>query len=223
MLPDSRLLQSLRHAAFAAFLLIPFQANAENASVAPANEYARIDTHLATETMRTLSQGSASERLAAIAKVRGNPEKYAPPVFYQLSRVLFESGERDEATFWFYAGQLRARFDANRCADPSARQAVSVLNMEFGAPINQHAFADIVKLEALITKVVEWDRNTPHDYDHRWINLHGMAAMMSALGEQNADTPALSLPEDSWVKIAEKTRTDYLAGFQEAMKRMKSG
>ena len=203
-------------------LLLGFSATAEaeQVVVTPQDTYAEIDTQLATETMRALQKGSRKEKAQTIDAIKASPDKYAPPVFYLLSNVLFERGEKDEGAFWFYAGQLRARFDANRCADSSARQAVSALNQEYGPPINQYAFKDIPKLEALIQRVVEWDRQTPHNYDHRWINLHGMGAMLSGLGASSSDAK-LSLPADQWELIAEKTRVDYLDGFQQAMAQMK--
>jgi len=42
------------------------------------------------------------------------PENYAPPVFYALSEALLVRGEKDDAAFWFYAGQIRTRFDAHK-------------------------------------------------------------------------------------------------------------
>ena len=140
-------------------------------------------------------------------------------MFYAVSRALFEQDKKDEAAFWYYAGQLRARFDANRCADVSARQAVSLLNREYGGPVNKHAMQDLAKLEQLVERVVAWDRRTPHDYDHRWINLHGMGAILSA--KEGAKPAPLSLPKSDWPAIAEKTRQDYLSGLRKAMERMK--
>lgn len=203
-------------------LLFTTQAAAESRSVAPRGIYAQIDTRGQTQAIQALSAGSPGERQATMDAIRSAPGRYAPPVFFVLSEVLFDMGEEDEGAFWFYAGQLRARFDANRCADVSARQAVSGLSQRFGPRINQYAFGDVGKLEALVPRVIEWDRNTPHDYDHRWINLHGMGAMMSALDESHQDTAPLSLPEDQWSSIAEKTRTDYLDGFRQALAQLKS-
>ena len=194
---------------------------AEQITVAPQGVYAEIDTRLAIDTLRTLQTGSPAQITAAMDAIKAAPERYAPPVFYALSHVLFDRGDRDDAAFWFYAGQLRARFDANRCADVSARQAVAGLNQTYGKPINQYTFKNIPKLEALIPRVVDWDRKTPHRYDHRWINLHGMGAMISGTGSP-MQPPSLSLPADQWAPIAEKTRADYLEGFRQAMAQMKS-
>ena len=195
-------------------------AAADDHVVAPVGEYATIDVRLTNATLETLLRGSEQDRTAAIEAILRTPEKYAPPVFFALSHVLFNQGRKDDGAFWFYAGQLRARFDANRCADVSARQAVGVLTEEFGPPINQYMFKDFTKVEALIPRVLEWDRKTPHEYDHRWINLHGMEAMMESL-DASGKPKALSLPRADWDAIAEKTRADYRDGFEKAKAMMK--
>jgi len=56
-----------------------------------------------------------------------------------------------------------------RIKDVTARQAVRELNRSFGQEINQYAFQDLPKLEALIPRVVEWDRRTPHRLKKRWL------------------------------------------------------
>ena len=189
---------------------------ADDHVVAPRGEYAKIDVGLANRTLETLLRGKDAEREAALEAVQRSPEKYAPPVFFALSKVLFDRGRRDDGAFWFYAGQLRARYDANRCADVSARSAVGVLTEQFGPPINEYMFRDFARIEALIPKVLEWDRKTPHDYDHRWINLHGMGAMIDSLDKLEGKPKSMSLPREQWVAIAEKTRTEYLEGMRQA-------
>ena len=198
-------------------------ANAESIPVAPNGEYAQINTHKGIDAIQTLIKGSAAEKQEVIARVTAQPQNFEPPVFYALAQALFQNGKKDEAAFWFYAGQLRGRFDANRCADISARQAVTVLNQTYGTPINQYTFQDIPKLEALVLKVIAWDKSTPYNYDHRWINLHGMNAMISGLSPKDASvqTAAVSLPKEQWPAIAEKTRNDYLSAFKQAMESLK--
>ena len=210
-------------AAFAAFLCLasPAVFAQQQVPVQPRGEYAQIDVRLVNETMAALLGPNADLQQRTILQVKQQPEKFAPPVFYALSGALMQRGEKDDAAFWFYAGQLRARFDANRCADVSARQAVNTLTHLFGQDVNRHAFQDIPKLEALIPRVVEWDRQTPHRYDHRWINLHGMNAILASEGATPQAPAALSAPQEEWERIAEKTRQDYLEGFREAMTRFK--
>lgn len=221
MFPLSRSLRILMFSLVVLALLPPSMTFAEQVVVEPTGVYAEIDTRLAIETIEALTAGGKKKRAEAIAAIEANPAEYAPPVFYVLSHVLFEKGDKDRAAFWFYAGQLRARFDANRCAEVSARQKVAVLNEQFGPPINRYTFKDIPKLEELIPQVVEWDRKTARRYDHRWINLHGMGVFLLAF-EPDGPVDPLSLPEDQWEAIAETTRSEYLEGFRQAMSEVKS-
>lgn len=199
---------------------IPKAASAADTAVAAKGEYAKIDEHRELAALDIFAHGTAAQKDDEIAQIEAAPDRYAPFVFYAMSEVLFQNGNKDDAAFWFYAGQLRARFDANRCADVSARSAVSVLNQRYGTPINQYAFGNPAMLEKLIPRVVDWDRKTPHNYDPRWINLHGMNAMIAGLGNTPAATEPLSLPSNQWDAIAEKTRSDYLNGFHAALKQL---
>lgn len=181
----------------------------------PTGAYATIDVAPTNDAIKKLQHGSHRERRATSDAIEAAPARYAPPALYALSRALFDDGRKDDAAFWFYAAQLRARFDANRCADGSARAAVDALNGEYGAPVNRYMFQRLDALEALVPKVIEWDRATPHEYDARWINRHGMGAF------PGGGDAALSLPQDQWETIAERTRDEYLAGFEAAMASMK--
>lgn len=51
-----------------------------------------------------------------------------------------------------------------------------------------------------------------------------MNAIMSGIGAENQEssTPSLSYPKAQWNDIAEKTRTEYLSDFRQAMAQIKS-
>jgi hypothetical protein len=183
----------------------------------PQGEYALIDMRAVHATIQTLKAGTAATE-AMIESIISSPDKHPPAVFYLLSHALFQRDRKDEAAFWFYAGQLRARFDACRCTDETASQAVDSLNELFGPQINEQCFKDIPKLEQLIPQVVEWDRRVAHNYDHRWINLHGMVAVNAGLG--TARNSPLSVPQEEWPVLAETNRSAYLSGFQEVLKEL---
>lgn len=195
----------------------------EKVGVEPIGVYAEIDVELMNETMAVLIDGPQPEREKAIERIVANSEKYAPPVFYALSYVLYYDGQWDDAVFWFHAGQLRARFDANRSTDDTAAEALSVLDQYFGPMMYEYAMKDIPKLEQLVLKVIDWDRSTPYEYDHRWINLFGMETLMAALEVDDAQeiVPVLSVPEEQWEAIAEQTRIDYLEQFREIVAYLK--
>lgn len=198
--------------------------SADNVAVAPVGAYAEIDTRLSVSAVQILSAGTSEQKAKVIAEVRGNAKNYAPPVFYVLSKTLFDDGHRDEGAFWFYAGQLRGRFDANRCADASAGEAIAVFNEQFGTPINQYTFKDLRKLEALIIQVVQWDKTTPHEYDPHWINLSGMKAMTDSMSGKSPVTAAsMSAPASQWAQIEERTRAEYLSGWKSVLAELKAG
>lgn len=203
---------------------LPFAPPATQA-LAPQGVFAQIDTKLGQEALRLLSQGTPQQQQNVLDRVRSAPERFQPPVLYVMSQLLFKAGQKEEAAFWFYAGQLRARFDANRCADPTARPAVDVMNQNFGGPINRYLFQDLDNAQELIIKVVEWDRKTPYAYDPRWINLHGAQAVQVAKDPQLAKTltkESLSLPQSEWPVLAEQTRTKFLQGFIHAIAQLKA-
>lgn len=180
--------------------------------------YKDIDVKSDKTFIRRLLSKSTPKRDKAIELFLEDVSSYSPPVIYAASNALFMAGRKDEAGFWFYAGQVRARFDANRCADKSASQAVSALNQSFGLPINKYMFEDIDKLGKTVERAVSWDRSTPHNYDHRWINLHGTNAVMAYM-DGEAGEVTFSIPSEQWGSVAEKTREDYLRGFKRAMAR----
>ena len=195
---------------------------AQTTAIAPQGPYARIDTRLSGEAVAALGKGDPLERRKTVEAILANPQNYAPPAFYALSNVLASDGRADEGAFWFYFGQLRGRYDATRCADATARQAINALNQTYGPVINQYAFRDLDRLEALVPRVVEFDRRTAHLYDPRWINLHGMGAVLSGLAKTTPQPSAeMSLPENRWSSIAEETRQTYLHDFQEAIAGMR--
>ncbi|WP_166345835.1 hypothetical protein [Phytoactinopolyspora limicola] len=105
-----------------------------------------------------------------------------PAAYYQHAARLFEDGHKDDAVFWFYAGQLRFRFhlmanpDLPRDEDPALFAALS---QSVGAPLNLYAVGDVDALVAQIDAVLEWDTTTPNNFtsreDHRteWENVRG--------------------------------------------------
>ena len=99
--------------------------------------YSDIQVEEDNKLVKRLVSKSRRKRERALEVFLKDPSSHNPSVLYAASHALFHSGDKNEASFWFYTGQIRARYDANRCLDLSARQAVSVLNNSFGPQINQ--------------------------------------------------------------------------------------
>ncbi|RRQ46056.1 hypothetical protein DTW91_07195 [Chryseobacterium sp. SC28] len=179
--------------------------------------FGEIAVEKQNQTIKILQGQDPQQKKQTIETVINNPNDYNPPVLYALSRELFSQGDKDEAAFWFYVAQLRARYDANLCMDNSAKQAVSVLNNEYGPDINKYAFQDIDKLEKTVNKVVNFVRTNNENYDHRWINLHGMWVIQAGQGE-GPNARELTKPKDEWAAIKKKTIDNYYNGFLESVK-----
>ena len=177
-----------------------------------------VDKH--NETISLLQSADKEQKKETIEIVLKNPNDFNPPVLYALSQELFQQGDKENAFFWFYVAQLRARYDVNLCMDNSAKQAVSVLNNKYGPEINKSAFQDIDKLEKTVNKVVEFVRTNNENYDHRWINLHGLWAFQAGLSDET-ESGELSKPKDEWEAIKKKTVDDYYNGFIDYVKTLK--
>lgn len=201
-------------------LLTVCNAQTENKEIKVKGVFSEIVVDKHNEAIKTIGEKDEKEKKQIIESIIKNPNDYNPPVLYALSRELFKQGDKDEATFWFYVAQLRARYNANLCMDNSAKQAVSVLNKEYGPDINKYAFQDIDKLEKIVNKVVSFVRLNNENYDNRWINLHGMWAVQAGLSDE-PETRELSKPKVEWEAIKKKTIDDYYNGFIEYVKSQK--
>ncbi|HEX2650419.1 MAG TPA: hypothetical protein VHN19_10830 [Burkholderiales bacterium] len=70
---------------------------------------------------------------------------------------LDRAGKKDEAVFWFYAGQLRARYSPLLKGENS--QLVVIFTMS-GEGINAHAQKDVPRMAKTIDRVLDWDEKT---------------------------------------------------------------
>lgn len=191
------------------------QASAEDIYVQPTGVYATIDTSRDIKLMKVLTEGSPEQKASTVKFVLQSPTKFTPGVLFALSAALFEQGNKDESMFWFLVADLRARYDAQRCADVSARSGVQALRQNFGQFIYPYMRQNTDKLEATIPKALAWDTSHAYNYDNRWINLHGLAVFTAASNPKIQRE--LSLPESEWPSIHSKVRADFEAGYKNSI------
>lgn len=207
---------------FSLFFLLTYLLNAQtvtNHELKPKGVYKEIDFMKEYKAIQSLSGKNKKIKQQTLDNVLKQPNNYNPTALYAISRELFNLDKKDSASFWFYVGQIRARYDANLCMDISAKQAVSVLNQEYGNEINQYAFENLDTLKANVTNAVEFVRANEEKYDHRWINLYGMQAVQSSFGNDNLKE--ISQPKSKWAEIKQKTLDDYYGDFLQAYARFK--
>ena len=100
-------------------------------------------------------------------QLKAGIEKRHPAAYYILATKLFGAGAKDEAVFWFYAGQLRYRFHlgANPALPPSGDPALfASLTEVVGGPLNEYAFGDLPQLIGTIDKVLAWDEKVDNAF-----------------------------------------------------------
>jgi hypothetical protein len=87
-----------------------------------------------------------------------------PAAYYQSAMTLFRAGQRDDATFIFYLGQLRyrthlrARPDLKPDGDPALFGSLSEV---VGRPINEWAFGDMPAALRTLDAVLAYDARDP--------------------------------------------------------------
>lgn len=109
-----------------------------------------------------------------------------PSAFYILALKLFQAGQRDDAVFWFYAGQLRYRFHliANPGLAPDGDPALfTSLSEVVGRPLNEYAFGDIDALTATMEKVLEWDEKTDNGFTSKTTHADAWKETRQGLGK----------------------------------------
>jgi hypothetical protein len=119
-------------------------------------------------------------------QIKAGIEARHPAAYYVLASKLFQAGSRDEAVFWFYAGQLRYRFHlaANPTLPPSGDPALfASLSEVVGGPINEYAFGDIDAATATMDKVLEWDEKTGNGFTSKKTHAAPWKQMREGLGK----------------------------------------
>lgn len=128
-------------------------------------------------------------------------ESKHPVAYYVLASKLFQAGDRDEAVFWFYTGQIRwrARLMGNpqlpRDGEPALFSSMSEV---VGRPINEYAFGDIPALAKAIDRALDWDSrhadrmNKAPEREKSRSGLMGMKAHLLANADSIRETRSKS-------------------------------
>lgn len=103
----------------------------------------------------------------SVDQLRNVVSQSHPAGYYVLAAKLYDQGQRDEAVFWFYAGQLRYRthLACNPDLPPDGDGALfGALSDVIGSEINAYAFGDLDALVSIIDDVIAWDQETPNGF-----------------------------------------------------------
>ena len=94
--------------------------------------------------------------------------KQEPAYYYLLAARLLKEDRKDEAVFWYYAGQLRWRYYAlahqEKVSGSEASSLMGAFHHSLGTPINEYAFGDLPQLRQTIDDVIAWDEENPNEF-----------------------------------------------------------
>ncbi|GAA3718323.1 hypothetical protein [Oceanisphaera sediminis] len=177
--------------------------------ITPKGEFAQIDVSRSQQAMDAITSGNAD----TINEILKTPNEYAPPVLYLMSAIMFDNDYQDQATFWYYAAQLRARSDANKSGDDTAHTAVNQLNQRFGVRIAPYSMSNPQRLQGIVSQVLEWDSEQSRSYDPRWIALQGKDVV--------TETKVDFAPRERWQEIDALTRGQFRQGLEQALTKLR--
>lgn len=127
---------------------------------------------------------SLYKKSAAELKV-GIEDKH-PGVYFVLAHRLFLDGKKDEATFWFYVGQLRFRFHLKsdpKNVPPGDPGLFSAFTELVGGPINKWAFGDTTALVKTLDDVLAWDAKTRNGFTSKEANAEALKYARNSIVE----------------------------------------
>lgn len=125
--------------------------------------------------------------------------KEHPASYYLYAGRLFREGNKDDAVFWFYAGQLRYRFHlkANPKLEPSGDPALfSSLSATLGQTINEYAGGNVKNWIKAIDRALKWDADTSNRFTSK--------TKFASIYEENR--AGLKTMRDQWESQADQIR-----------------
>ena len=178
----------------------------------PQGIYASIDVHGQLRTIARLRELIPTPRREAITAALAKPAALSPPAIYALANAISQDdANMREAVFWYHVGRLRAVYDALRCKDPTARNAVNILGRNLNPDIARYQRQRRQYTLEIAEIAIKWDRDNPREYDHRWVNLYGKVARESA----GTDPSELTVPEPEWPAILKHVHEAHLKSVQD--------
>ena len=115
-----------------------------------------------------MSAGREPEAAQTIQELEIGIQNKAPSTYFALATELFRSGQKDDAAFWYYVGQLRYRFlvlAKARTSELSDEQAhFWLLSESVGQSIYEKAGQRSATLLRALDRALAWDLEQPNGY-----------------------------------------------------------
>ena len=123
------------------------------------------------EHSKKLKDADAKSIVELSTELKKQQEKLRAEVMYVTAIRLYDLGHKDDAVYWFYTAQYRARvfisiLDKEKVGSIGSeafelKQAYGAFNQLAGTYINGYAFGELDKLEKTLTKVIDQGKSLP--------------------------------------------------------------
>jgi hypothetical protein len=118
----------------------------------------------AQERMKSCDAATA---ITAAHEILNDPATLNEPVaMFIPAYTLFRNGRKEDALFWYYAAQLRARYQIV-FENGDRAQVMAAMMMTIGESISQFALLDFRNAQRTIDRVLAWDQSTPNAWRDR--------------------------------------------------------
>ena len=128
----------------------------------------------------------------AVKSVLAEADRAKPLLLVWAAARLFESGSRDDAVFWNFAGTIRGAYAPPDEREEETAQLIGWL----GTPINAYAMQDSRKMLDTVNKAMQWDARTYAT----WARANNLDPSSAALTERR------KLAREKMVEFASKMK-----------------
>jgi hypothetical protein len=108
------------------------------------------------------------EAIQTIAELEAGIQNKPPATYFALATELFRNGQKDDASFWYYVGEVRYRFlvlAKAKGSELSEEQAhFWFLSESVGQSIYEKADQHSAALMRAVDRALEWDLQQPNGY-----------------------------------------------------------
>ena len=166
-----------------------------------------------TGEAKALHDRPFSENAVIVPWLKSHIRQLAPNYLYELSRRVF-SYSREEAFAWYWVGHIRARYDAIRCRDRTARQGILALS-NIAPDVQEALYEDDAQARSAATMALVMEVEFPTGTLPLWICRLGT---QDILAEREGKTLLLFdevvVPASEWKTLRDRIRAGFSEGIE---------
>jgi hypothetical protein len=154
-----------------------------------------------------LAQRPASDDDAVIAQLSKDRNQLAAPYLYELARRTFPR-DKPRALYWFNLAELRMQYDARRCQDESARDALGIAQSTLAPLVG--AVVDFARDKSKVAASLRSLRSRDEVFDGQaspwWICSHTDQALQAGAKGATLKSDEWLKPENEWWAIQQSVK-----------------